>query len=335
MMSEANTPEEWSQLQQMAKQGGVPLEVRQMLPPDFGPEATQMAQHLAMSASERAQAETAAKNASTSAATQAETARHNRATEAQGAQTQAREERKFDMTYGAGVGEDGKPLPENPTARAIAEYRMAPPTARSTASGPGKALMDQVLRVNPNYDASKFPERSKMRIAFTSGPQGQTLNSLNTAIEHLDQFSTLAQQMGTGNFQPGNAAYNWMRTTFGDSAPTNFEGMRSILAGELASAFKKSGATDQEIESVNSAIKSKASPKQLQDYVDKIAIPALASKAHTFSDQWKTTMGEDDTWSPYTAGAKAVLSRRGVNPSAPTIGGAVSGAAIENPFRKK
>lgn len=217
--------------------------------------------------------------------------------------------------------------PENPLARAMSEYKVPPISPRSMATPAGAALMGQVLAINPAYEASKYPERAKMRIQFSSGPQSQTLNSLNTAIEHLDQFVDVAKALGNGKFQPGNQAYNWLKATFGDSAPTNFDGIRSIMSGELASAFKKSGATDQEIASVEKSIASKNSTSQLIDYATKVAIPALGSKAATFDEQYHRTMGADDPWSAIYPKADAVLRKHGYDPSAATMGGGSSPAA--------
>jgi hypothetical protein len=256
---------------------------------------------------------------------------HRKVEEQQGASTlsiartrEAREQAKYDQTYGSGVNEAGQALPEDPTARAIAEYRVPPPSARSMASGPGKALMDRVMRLNPSFDGSQFPSRNKMRQAFTSGPQGQALNSLNTAIVHLDQFVDAAKELGNGSFQPTNALVNWVKTVSGSSAPTNFEGIKTIMSGELASAFKKSGATDTEIHQVEQSIAQKQSPAQLLDYATQVAIPALSGKANTYDEQWKQAMGDKDASPVYTPSSKKVLAKYGAqHANTQTPGGAV------------
>jgi hypothetical protein len=215
--------------------------------------------------------------------------------------------------------EDGKG-DVSPQAKAIAEYRFPPPSPRSSASGAGKALMEQVLRANPDYSADQFSRRAPMARAFTSGPQSQAINSLNTAIGHLDQFVDVAKALDNGNFRPGNEAYNWLKATFGDSAPTNFEGIRSIMSGELASAFKKSGATDQEIASVEDAIASKNSTGQLVDYATTIAIPALGSKISTYNSQYQSVMGARDPFKVLTPDAEQVLQKYGFDPAHPKMG---------------
>lgn len=231
---------------------------------------------------------------------------------------ETREQKQFNATYGQ-PGADGSPA-ASPLAKAMAEYRSPPISPRSMASGPGKALMEEVLRLNPDYDATQFPTRQKTRIAFTSGPQSETISSLNTAIGHLDQFVDVAKALENGNFRPGNEAHNWLKATFGDSAPTNFEGIRGIMAGELASAFKKSGATDQEIASVQAAIQSKNSTRQLVDYATTIAIPALGSKVANRNAQYRQVMGEKDPFKVLSPDAERVLVKYGFDPAHPTMG---------------
>jgi hypothetical protein len=209
---------------------------------------------------------------------------------------------------------------DDPVAKAIADYRVPPPSPRSMTSPEGEALMRRVSVLNPDYDASQFPTRQKMRQAFTSGAQGQAINSLNTAIIHLDQFVDVAKALDNGNFRPGNEFFNRIKATFGDSAPTNFDGLKTIMSGELASAFKKSGATDTEIHDVKSAISSSNSTKQLVDYVTKIAIPALGGKTATYTEQYRQVMGENDPFKILLPDAVKVLTKYGLDPDHPSMG---------------
>jgi len=207
------------------------------------------------------------------------------------------------------LGADGKPA-TNPTAQAIANYQIAPPSPRSLATPAGEALMAQVIALNPDYDATQFPTRQATRKAFTSGKQSQTINSLNTAILHLDHLGAVAEAMGNGSFQPGNALYNATAAMFGESAPTNFAGAKDIMAGELAGALKNSGATDAEIQKVSKSLDSKQSPQQIKSYLEDVAIPMLADKAKSLDRQYHQVMGEKDPFTVYTPEAKGVLDKR-------------------------
>jgi hypothetical protein len=239
-----------------------------------------------------------------------------------------REQAVYDQTYGqGGTNPDGTPktVPISATAKAISEYKIAPLSPRSMASGAGKALMEQVMAANPSYDATQFPTRQKMRIGYTSGNQSQQLGSLNTAIEHLGVLDEMAKGLENGSFKPGNQLYNTVATLFGSSAPTNFAFARDIMSGELATAMKKSGATDSEIEKVTKSLDGAGSPKQLSDAIRVVALPMIGGKASTMQQQYRAVMGEQDPFSVYTPGAKAVLDRFGASHETAAPGGGGKG----------
>lgn len=203
-------------------------------------------------------------------------------------------------------------------AKSIAAYQTPMPSPRSSspaAMAEVNSILKQVRAINPSYDAKNYVQAQH----FLNNSQAP-LNALNTAIEHLDQFADVAAAMGNGSFRPGNAIFNWFKTTFGDSAPTNFDGMKNIMAGELAATFKKSGATDQEIANVQTSINRSASPQQLQDYITKIALPAIVSKAKTYDEQYHQMVGKSDPYTPYTPSALDAMERRGINPANPRVG---------------
>ena len=124
--------------------------------------------------------------------------------------------------------------------KAIAEGRDTS-IPRGAQQGP---LMAAVNQYDPTYNAT----RGKARAAFTSGKQGQNVQALNTATVHLDQLATDASDaLKNGSFRPGNAAYNSLSAAFGQNAVTNFDALKTAVAGEMATALK-GNATDQEIQ---------------------------------------------------------------------------------------
>jgi hypothetical protein len=198
----------------------------------------------------------------------------------------------------------------DPYIQGVAEGRIQPPSPRAANY---RAVMEAVTQYKPDFTGQEYVVRQRMRQGFTSGTQSQSLNSLNTAIEHLDQLAGDAENLGNGSALPWNRMSNWLRKQSGDSAITNFEGMQTIMSGELASAFKKSGATDTEIKEVKAAISSASSPQQLSDYIKHDALPALASKARTYGDQYRGVFADDTKWSPYTPGARRILQKYSID----------------------
>ncbi len=257
------------------------------------------------------------------AARDAQLARHENETAGIARQRERREQSIYDQTYGAGgVNPDGTakaPVVSN-TAKMIAEYRMPPPSPRAVASGVGKALMEQVATANPEYDAKEYPKRSQIMKDYSPGGKiGLQLGSLNTAIEHMGLLDDYAKALKNGSFTPGNALYNKVRDIFGSKAVNNYEFARDVMSGELATAMKRSGATDKEIEKVTDRLGGSRSPEALAGAIREVGIPMIAGKARVLDEQFHSpqAMGEKDPYSVYTPGAKAVVDRLGSAAAAP------------------
>lgn len=216
----------------------------------------------------------------------------------------------------------GTDAPENPVARAIAEYRVSPPSPRALATPSGIAILKAVQAINPDYDASKYANRAPTRKAFTTGPQGQQITALNTAIEHLDQLQAASDALSNGNFVPGNAAWNGVRAMFGNAAPTNYQAIKTLLNKEIEAVANKgipitvAGTKEQQALAASSA-----GPKQIKGFIDTI-IPLMGSKLTALTYQYKQAMGENDPFHPLTPQAEEILAGRGFDPNATTKAGA-------------
>lgn len=225
------------------------------------------------------------------------------------------QQKTFDATYGQGKDANGQPV-QSPVAQAIAEYRMPALTGRAAISGAGPAIMSQVAQINPSYDASQFPNRQRTRIAFTSGTQGQQLNAINTAIQHLDLLKQAAQAVGNGSFVPGNAIYNTVRTAFGGAAPTNLATINEAIDGEVGAVIKKGAATEGEMARQGKLSNQNSSPEQIAGRVD-TTIGLLGGKANALDYQFKQAMGQNDPTQLLTPEARSVLSKASGSTAAP------------------
>lgn len=224
-------------------------------------------------------------------------------------QRNSREQSTFNQTQGDGASS---------TAQLIADYKLPTPAARSLASAGGQALMQKVLELNPDFDATQYPNRQKTRQAFTTGTQGQQLNAMNTAIGHLDQMRGAIMALNNGDVQIANSAKNWLNTQLGGNAATNFDTLKVAVSDEIASVLKKSGATDASIKDVQSTINAKNSPEQLAGYIQ-TQIPIMGSKLSSLNYQYHQAMGENDPFQALSPDAKTVLTKYGFDPSHPTV----------------
>ena len=93
---------------------------------------------------------------------------------------------------------------------------------------------------------------------------GSNLAALGTAEDHLKMASGMVDALGTGDYPLLNRfGLAWAQAT-GDTAPTDFETVKTSLEGEMARAFTGVGATQGEIASVGSIINKANSPQALK-----------------------------------------------------------------------
>ena len=176
-----------------------------------------------------------------------------------------------------------------------------------------KAVGQNVLMYDPQWSE----QRAQLRHAFASGKDGTNIGNLNTAAVHLDQLGDAAKALGNGTFTPANHAFQYLKQAFGNAAPTNFEGMRAVVSGELANALKGQ-ATDPEIANIKSTVERSASPQALSGVIDTY-LPAVASKLETYHQRWQQQM-PNDSWSPVLPAARAVFARHGIGGGSSTGG---------------
>lgn len=195
-------------------------------------------------------------------ATLSETGRHNRI-----------EELIAQNPFGTGMGVPGATgktgddfmatLPPGVAAqiKAVGTYRQPAPAGR--ASPTGIKFMTLVNQAYPDYDASQYGAKTKARNDFTTGKNGNTVRSLNVAVQHLDQLGQLADAMGNGNVQMVNKIGNLFATQTGSPAPTNFNAARQIVGDEIVKAIIGAGGTGQDREEAAHNISAASSPQQL------------------------------------------------------------------------
>lgn len=202
------------------------------------------------------------------------------------------------------------PKPFANQVRQIATGKSPLPSGAFARSPEGKQIRDAVFQFDPEFSE----QRAQIRKAFTTGKAGDNIGALNTATVHLDQLADAADALHNGTFTPGNQAYNYFSSLFGQPAPTNFEALKNAVAGELANALKGS-ATDPEIANVSKAIQASASPAALKGAVE-TNLHTLGAKLHTYQERYQQQIPGDTAWSPVLPSAHAVYQKHGFDPIA-------------------
>lgn len=135
-------------------------------------------------------------------------------------------------------GQLASPEAQKDIAKAIASYELAPMSGYSmTKSGSsGASIMSEVLKLNPNYQAGRFGEVNKAMVAFGSGKQGDTVRSVNVAVQHLDVLEKAARALDNHDWALLNKIGNDIAAWTGEAAPTTFDGLRRVVGTEVEKA---------------------------------------------------------------------------------------------------
>jgi hypothetical protein len=158
-----------------------------------------------------------------------------------------------------------------------------------------RQAFSQVARsIWPDFSENQFAVRQGVQKSFASGEDASTIQSLNTAVQHIKMFNDLAAAQKNGDIQTVNRIQNFVQTQLGHPEATNAATTATALSGELANIFKKSGATDQEIAGIQGNLDpSKMSPQQIDGWT-KTAEGLMAGRLNGVNNKWQNQYVQDD-----------------------------------------
>jgi hypothetical protein len=172
---------------------------------------------------------------------------------------------------GDGQGDPTKPLsgPYETVAQSIANYDRSEATALSRYPAPVRAMIQaRASTINPNYKQTDYNEANATKLAFAKGPQGQSIQSLNSTISHMDLMKRYVTALNNGDVQTINSLKNAISAEFGGTAPTNAQAVAEILGPEMAKAVLPNGGTGPEREGFQKTLQQKAAQGQLLGVLD-------------------------------------------------------------------
>jgi hypothetical protein len=172
--------------------------------------------------------------------------------------------------------------------------------------GAKAAVFAKAKEVNPDFNASLYASRQKLRADFTSGKTANNIDSLNTAVDHVNTLSTYAEALKNGNIQLANQVAQSFATATGSPAATNYKTMATAVESEVASLLKKTGATDQEISSWRGNFGSAQSPEQLKGAINTV-LKVMRGREQALQQRWKTGMGTKSEYPIYGEEQQRIL----------------------------
>jgi hypothetical protein len=297
------------------------------------------------------------------AATQAETARHNRAAEAvsQGQLKVAQSRLGLDQQlYNVGAAPDsavglgeaalhGVHPQEANLIKKIANYEIALPVGIATSREPWVTRLRLAAAYDPTFDQSQYTARQRLRIAFqSSGKPADNIRSLNTAIGHLASLRDKSVALQNAPITLWNRIKNYGLSQTGDKRVAEFNQAATAVADELATLFKGTAGTDEQIEAWRDTLDSSMSPEQLEGVID-TAIELTSSRLEALTEQYRVGMGKPKDFRILYPKSREILRSMGANPdkldpvapkgspviAPPPAAGATEPATAPNPYRRQ
>jgi hypothetical protein len=227
--------------------------------------------------------------------------------------------------YNAATGQattlDGKPY--TPIGAAKISGGGTPRSATALA-------VQRYIEATPNAtadDISAFNAKMKMQgnaaTAFGTGKQGQTINSINVAVDHLGTMRQAADALRNGNIQLFNKLGNDFAAATGNDAPTNFDAVKQIVADEVVKSIVGSGAAAGDREKAQAILSRANSPDQLSGAISEIQ-KLMAGQLRGLRLQYKNSTGQDDFETHLLPETRQQLEK--LEPSGGSSGASAAGA---------
>lgn len=157
------------------------------------------------------------------------------------------------------------------------------------------ASIDQFEGSDPKEGPKKWQEFKAEQVGiqrFRSGPQGNTIRSLNVVVDHLDSLKGLGDALKNGDVRLFNEVANQWATQTGKPAPGNFATAKDIVGAELIKAIGVAGAgTADERANLGRRMSEASSPAQLLGVINDVAAPLLAGQLGGLRQQWRPATG--------------------------------------------
>lgn len=204
-------------------------------------------------------------------------------------------------------------------AKMIANYEMPPPSSYEMAKNPNAAaLMEKVAEHNPDYTANEYASRSKAFKDFGSGKQGTQVRSFNVALAHLSSLEKAADALDNKDTQLFNKIGNEYARQTGNSAPTNFDGMKKLVTDEIVKAVVGAGGGVADREEASKTLSSASSPSQLIGMMGKYR-ELMAGQLGGLQQQYEQSTGRKDFERWLSPEAKGYLSQHHAQSQPPAM----------------
>ena len=139
------------------------------------------------------------------------------------------------------------------TIKGITDYSLNLKDIASLRGDQRLQLAKIAKTYDPTFDMTQFPTRAAFRKEFSSGKMGGNIRSFNTAIEHLSELDSAVEGVPSNPVKALTAMQRTAAEQLAGKSKTAIAMKKeqtalTAVAGELATIFKNTGGTDQEIQ---------------------------------------------------------------------------------------
>jgi len=164
------------------------------------------------------------------------------------------------------------PTTQKSLAEKILDYDEPPPPPSARDAG-SVALRNEVNRLaaekGVTYNAGQYKIANKTKQDFTTGKQGQAVQSMNVAIDHLDTLNEAGRALNNGQIPLFNSISNKFSKESGNPEITDFNALKSIVGSEVAKAVTGGANAFGDREEIRAEINAANSPAQLLGVIEK------------------------------------------------------------------
>ena len=178
-------------------------------------------------------------------------------------------------------------------AQLIANGQIAPLSGFAMRSPYGQAVMSRVKELNPEYSGATFSNVKQAEQKFNVGKQGDTVRSLNVAVNHLDTLGQLSEALNNNDINLFNKLGNAYAQQTGNPIPTNFNAAKKIVADEIVKGIVGSGGGVADREEAAASINAANSPAQLKGVIDTYK-QLLGGQLSGLKQQYEVSTGKKD-----------------------------------------
>ena len=120
---------------------------------------------------------------------------------------------------------------------------------------------------SPDYNSSNYFANRAGVTRFSSGPQGDKVRFFNVTVDHLDTLGNAVDALKNGDIKRFNQINQRIKEETGQLAPTDFDGVKKIVANEIVKAVSGANGALGDREEVSNTLSRANSPQQLQGLV--------------------------------------------------------------------